>query len=278
MSLEADFHKAMQGIVQRSIKDCGYNPRAFIEMLNQDGGVKAAKRLLAKQVPSDGFTTLWQHGRLDLSVEAVVLRPEFAPLFTLEERQKAWDWLAQHNWEGHGARPVQASPAAQVSAAEEGVLIAPTPRSPMVDATALLGRLAHYSFPIPPVDPLDEFNEGRRWRTVPDRHPVRRIPGIGVYLFLKENEALYVGCAVADSLVGRALDYLWKDGKGRAEIYKRVRHEADRLVLIFTQHKVAARMLEADLIARLQPALNDDLKWGEGEEALAEYRNLVDRL
>jgi len=35
---------------------------------------------------SDGSTTLWDLKRLDLSVEAYVLRPESAPLFTEEER------------------------------------------------------------------------------------------------------------------------------------------------------------------------------------------------
>ena len=32
------------------------------------------------------FTTLWELKRLDLSVEAFVLRSEYAPLFTEEER------------------------------------------------------------------------------------------------------------------------------------------------------------------------------------------------
>jgi hypothetical protein len=55
-------------------------------MLTKDSGAEGARRLLHTNEPSDGFTTLWQHGRLDLSVEAHVLRPEFAALFTEEER------------------------------------------------------------------------------------------------------------------------------------------------------------------------------------------------
>jgi len=38
---------------------------------------------------SDGFTTPWELKRLDLSVEAFVLRPEYAPLFAEEERSSA---------------------------------------------------------------------------------------------------------------------------------------------------------------------------------------------
>jgi len=41
---------------------------------------------LRKDEVSNGFTTLWDRKRLDLSVEAYVLRPEYAPLFTEEER------------------------------------------------------------------------------------------------------------------------------------------------------------------------------------------------
>lgn len=275
MSLEAQFHKAMQEIVRRSIKDCGYNPRAFIDMMNEGGGVQAAKRLLAKPSPSDGFTTLWTHKRLDLTVEASVLRAEFAPLFTLAERQKAWDWLLQYEWDQLGDRPAEVPPVATVSAA-----VAPPPVAPetaKVDAAALLGRLAHYSFPIPAVNPLDEFDEGRRQRVIPEGDPIRRLPGVGVYVFLKGTEVLYVGSARANNLVGRALDYLCKEG-GREKTYTRIRQEADRLVLIFTPHGVTARMLEADLIARLQPVLNDDLNWGEGEEAVMEYHRLADQL
>jgi len=37
------------------------------------GGLATAKQLLWSETPSDGFTTLWAHHRLDLTVEAHVL-------------------------------------------------------------------------------------------------------------------------------------------------------------------------------------------------------------
>jgi hypothetical protein len=55
-------------------------------MLLEYGGVETARRLLRKDDISDGFTTLWELKRLDLSVEAYVLRSEYTPLFTEEER------------------------------------------------------------------------------------------------------------------------------------------------------------------------------------------------
>jgi hypothetical protein len=55
-------------------------------MLLEYGGGETARRLLRKDDISDGFTTLWERKRLDLPVEAYLLRPEYAPLFTQEER------------------------------------------------------------------------------------------------------------------------------------------------------------------------------------------------
>lgn len=74
--------------------DCGYKATYFLQMVNDIGGVETAHRLLASTSPSTGLTELWLCGRLDLSVEAQVLRPEFAPLFSEEERSVAQARLA----------------------------------------------------------------------------------------------------------------------------------------------------------------------------------------
>jgi hypothetical protein len=42
---------------------------------------------------SDGFTELWMRGRKDLTVEALVLRPEYADLFSADERKRASERL-----------------------------------------------------------------------------------------------------------------------------------------------------------------------------------------
>lgn len=62
------------------------------------GGVDAATQLLHGP-PSDGFTTLWEKGRLDLSVEYHVLDPQFSRLFTEEERGIARDRLEQFGFD-----------------------------------------------------------------------------------------------------------------------------------------------------------------------------------
>lgn len=64
-------------------------------MVNEMGGVAAARHLLAKDDTSEGFTTLYLSSRLDLAAEALILKPEFAALFTPAERQRARERLAQ---------------------------------------------------------------------------------------------------------------------------------------------------------------------------------------
>lgn len=45
-----------------------------------------------------GSAPLWEKGRLDLSVEAVVLQDRFADLFTDEELTTAQDRLAEYGY------------------------------------------------------------------------------------------------------------------------------------------------------------------------------------
>ena len=95
---EAAFHKAMTGVYEKA-KAVGYNPTIFIQMVANSGGLAAAKQLLAAGKPSQGFTELWERGRLDLTVEALVLQPEFSPLFTQAELRTARRRLEEFGFE-----------------------------------------------------------------------------------------------------------------------------------------------------------------------------------
>ena len=94
-TLEKRFEQNMVDIYAAAKKECGYNASRFLQMIGAKGGLAAAKQLISKPGGTDGFTTLWEHGRLDLSVEAHVLKPEYAELFTDEERQMCKERLAQ---------------------------------------------------------------------------------------------------------------------------------------------------------------------------------------
>lgn len=85
--LEKRFDRDMREIYMTAKRECGYNATRFRQLVGTKGGLIAAKQLISKPGGTEGFATLWEHGRLDLSVEAHVLRPEYGPLFTEEERR-----------------------------------------------------------------------------------------------------------------------------------------------------------------------------------------------
>jgi hypothetical protein len=92
--IERRFHRAMVEIYQTAKRELGYNATRFIQMVSEHGGLATARRLLWSDQVSDGFETLRSHGRLDLSVEALVLKDEFVELFDETDRQRARDRLA----------------------------------------------------------------------------------------------------------------------------------------------------------------------------------------
>lgn len=95
---EARFHRAMIDASQTAKRKYGYNPTYFLRMVADYGAVDTARPLLATDKPSDGFTTLWMHGRLDLTVEAHVIKPEFAGLFSVEEIEIASKRLKDYGY------------------------------------------------------------------------------------------------------------------------------------------------------------------------------------
>ena len=82
--VRAQFHQEMLRIYKEAA-EFGYRPTYFLRMVNGQGGLAAAQKLLRDGTVSDGFVRLWQEGRLDISVEAVVLDPQWRALFTSDE-------------------------------------------------------------------------------------------------------------------------------------------------------------------------------------------------
>jgi len=86
-NLENKFNEEMNNIYFTAKKELKYNAARFIQLVSAEGGVKAAKKLISKSGGTYGFEILWENKRLDLSVEALVLRPKYEALFTSEERE-----------------------------------------------------------------------------------------------------------------------------------------------------------------------------------------------
>jgi len=57
--------------------------------------METARRLLNASTVSQGFSALWEKGRLDLTVEALVIQGDFPSLFTDAEVESARQRLAQ---------------------------------------------------------------------------------------------------------------------------------------------------------------------------------------
>jgi hypothetical protein len=96
--VERRFHRAMISIYETARRELGYNAIRFLQMLSEQGGLVTAQQLLWSDTPSDGFTTLWERHRLDLTVEDHVLRVEFASLFTDADREQALRRLKEYGW------------------------------------------------------------------------------------------------------------------------------------------------------------------------------------
>ncbi|WP_336990040.1 hypothetical protein [Bacillus infantis] len=98
-TLENKFHEDMTNIYFTAKKELRYNASRFIQLVSIEGGLKAAKQLISKSGGTYGFEILWENNRLDLSVEALVLRPEYNDLFTDEEREICKNRLKEFGYE-----------------------------------------------------------------------------------------------------------------------------------------------------------------------------------
>ena len=83
-------------------KGYGYYATYFKRMLDQYGGVEAAKRLLAGREVQQGLMRLWELGHLENSVEAYVVGERFCSLFTDGEIAEARRRLGELGWNSQG--------------------------------------------------------------------------------------------------------------------------------------------------------------------------------
>lgn len=97
--LEKKFNEAMQQIYICAKKELRYNATRFIQLVSEKGGLQAAKQLIVKDGGTYGFEVLWENKRLDLSVEAHVIKPEYRELFNNEEIDMCLNRLKEFGYE-----------------------------------------------------------------------------------------------------------------------------------------------------------------------------------
>ncbi len=80
--LEQDFQIAtVETVYLRILKECRYDAKVFLKMIAETGARNAVSSLLAASQPQAGLRGLRRLGRLDLSVEHLVIQPRWKELF-----------------------------------------------------------------------------------------------------------------------------------------------------------------------------------------------------
>ncbi|MET8046574.1 hypothetical protein ABZU75_03165 [Streptosporangium sp. NPDC005286] len=96
--MDVEFNEAMRSVYDRARAEANYHATYFLSMLAEHGSLATARKLLHAPAVSDGFAALWERGRLDLTVEALVVQPRFADLFTPAEIEIAHHRLGQFGY------------------------------------------------------------------------------------------------------------------------------------------------------------------------------------
>lgn len=97
--LKERFNLAMWNIYKRAKYEAKYNATRYLQMLDENGGLETAHILINSSNVSDGYTALWERGRLDLTVEALIWdNPEYNKLFTEDELRIAKKRLIDYQY------------------------------------------------------------------------------------------------------------------------------------------------------------------------------------
>lgn len=78
-------------------REIGYNPSAFVGMIEIDHPVEVAKKLMVSGRIQPGFERLIKANRKDLTVEYIMLKPEYNDLFGKQHLEAAEWRLKQAN-------------------------------------------------------------------------------------------------------------------------------------------------------------------------------------
>ncbi len=98
-NLEDGIDRAMMDIYRRAKNEANYNATPYFQMLVENGGLETARILLHTDTVSEGYTALWERGRLDLTVEALIHHhSEYHPLFTTQEIEIARQRLRKYEY------------------------------------------------------------------------------------------------------------------------------------------------------------------------------------
>lgn len=97
MNLQQELHRSLIDAYRRAGKEVGYWGNYFLRAVKKNGGLVTVKKMLLPTTTGKiqkGLQALIDAGRPDLSIEAIVLQPRFAGLFTQNELTEAKNRLS----------------------------------------------------------------------------------------------------------------------------------------------------------------------------------------
>jgi hypothetical protein len=96
-----EFDEEMFRIYQRALSEASYKATRFLHMLPEHRGLQTALILLRSPTVSEGYTALWERGRLDLTVEAIIHdNPRWHQLFDQNDLAICAKRLKAYNYPG----------------------------------------------------------------------------------------------------------------------------------------------------------------------------------
>ena len=100
-TLESQFASELIKQCEKAQEVCpDYRPTRFLQNIQRFGALKAVKELLRRGQPSDGFAILADAKRLDLSMEALVIKGRYGGLFSDAEVNGCFQLLCDQGYFG----------------------------------------------------------------------------------------------------------------------------------------------------------------------------------
>lgn len=100
MTLQEQFQATLLATCQQALNEVGCPMTRLMQTITKRGGVATVQEILRRGRLSDGFDTLEKAGRLELSLEAVVIKKEFGQLFTDDEVNACYAALLEGGYYG----------------------------------------------------------------------------------------------------------------------------------------------------------------------------------
>ncbi|MGG7177490.1 hypothetical protein ACQPU1_07865 [Clostridium paraputrificum] len=79
-------------------KECDCKMTRLLETIDRFGIVRTAQEIIRKGRTSDSFNKLAEEGHIKLTMEATIVKPKYAELFTDEEVNYCYDLLCEKGY------------------------------------------------------------------------------------------------------------------------------------------------------------------------------------